>query len=95
MRDQLRVSKEVRRSDRGSIGACLGEVINITKHVYMLTTYNEKWCHEKSSFRRFFLFRLRLCTPTKSMTENTISQAEYLFDVTVKFGPDPTSPRRR
>ena len=42
MRDQLRVSKEVRRSDRGSIGACLGEVINITKHVYMFTTYYEK-----------------------------------------------------
>ena len=56
MRDQLRVSKEVRRSDRGSIGACLGEVINITKHVYMLTTYNEKWCHENRHFDDFFCF---------------------------------------
>ena len=42
MRDQLRVSKEVRRGDRGSIGACLGQVINMTKHVHMLTTCDEK-----------------------------------------------------
>jgi len=39
MRDQLRVSNEVRRSDRGSIRSCLGQVINIAKHAYMLTTY--------------------------------------------------------
>ena len=56
MRDQLKVSKEVRRGDRGSIGACLGQVINKTKHVYMLTTNNEKWRHENRHFDDFVCF---------------------------------------
>ena len=62
MRDQLRVSKEVRRVDSGSIGARSGQVTNIAKLVFELETCNEIRHHEKVSFFRNDRFSMPLCT---------------------------------
>ena len=59
MREQLRVSEEVRRVDSGSIGARSGRVTNTAKLVFELETCNEMRHHEKVSFSEMTGFRCR------------------------------------
>ena len=97
MRDQLRVSEEVRRVDSGSIGARSGRVTNTAKLVFELETCNEMRHHEKVSFFRNDRFSMPLCTRVIFDAYNMNLQANYRFDVAGKklTGPEkPTSTMR-
>jgi len=85
MRDELRLSEEVRSGDWNSIGARWGLVSNMPKPVFELNTCNEMLHHEKVSFSENESFRLLVCTRYQLAMRKKIPRAVYRFDVVAIF----------
>ena len=84
MRDESRVSEEVKSGDRCSIGASWGLVSSMPQLVFELDTCNEMRHHEKVSFFRNDRFSMLLFTHVIFNSHDMNLQADYRFDVAGK-----------